>query len=131
MSPDFLILGEAVEVGSALEAVRDSDVAPEALVTIYVADQAGQLVGTVLVVRLLKAPANATLGVVAERDPVVVRADADIHEIVRKMSDFNLSTTPVVDASNVMLGVITVDDVLEMLLPTGWRRDFGMTAAEE
>jgi len=62
---------------------------------------------------------------------VTVRADADIHAIVRKMSDFNLSSAPVVDEDHRMLGVITVDDVLELLLPTGWRRDFGMTAAEE
>jgi Mg/Co/Ni transporter MgtE len=47
------------------------------------------------------------------------------------MSDFNLSTAPVVDEDHRMIGVVTVDDVLELLLPTGWRRDFGMTTAEE
>ena len=49
----------------------------------------------------------------------------------RKMSDFNLTVAPVMDEHHRMIGVITVDDVLEMLLPTGWRRDFGMTAGEE
>ena len=63
--------------------------------------------------------------------PPHVHADWDIHAVVRKMSDFNLTVAPVMDDDHLMIGVITVDDVLEMLLPTGWRRDFGMTAAEE
>jgi Mg/Co/Ni transporter MgtE len=51
--------------------------------------------------------------------------------LVRKMADFNLSAAPVVDPERHMLGVVTVDDVLEHMLPTGWRRDFGMTTADE
>jgi Mg/Co/Ni transporter MgtE len=47
------------------------------------------------------------------------------------MSDFNLTVAPVMDEQHLMIGVITVDDVLEQLLPTGWRRDYGMAAAEE
>ncbi len=53
-----------------------------------------------------------------------------MHAILRKMSDFNLSSLPVVDDATRLVGVVTVDDVLELLLPTGWRRDFGMTAAD-
>jgi len=127
----FLSLAATTLVSEALDAVRTSDVASEALVTIYVSDAEGRLTGTALVVRLLKAAPSAALGDVAEPDPVTVRADADLHAIVRKMSDFNLSTTPVVDAEHRMIGVITVDDVLELLLPTGWRKDFGMTTADE
>jgi Mg/Co/Ni transporter MgtE len=47
------------------------------------------------------------------------------------MSDYDLSSVPVVDDEQRLIGVITVDDVLELLLPTGWRRDYGMTSAEE
>ena len=62
---------------------------------------------------------------------MTVRADADLHSIVRKMSDFNLSAAAVIDDDHRMIGVVTVDDVIELLLPSGWRRDFGMTAADE
>jgi Mg/Co/Ni transporter MgtE len=82
-------------------------------------------------VRLLKSPSAARIGEVADVDPVAVRADADLHAIVRKMSDFNLVAAPVIDADHRMIGVVTVDDVLELLLPSGWRRDFGMTTADE
>jgi Mg/Co/Ni transporter MgtE len=48
------------------------------------------------------------------------------------MSDFNLTVAPVMDTEHQhILGVVTVDDVLEMLIPSGWRRDAGMTAREE
>jgi CBS domain-containing protein/sporulation protein YlmC with PRC-barrel domain len=130
MSPDFLALPASTPVEEALGAVRRSDIAPEALVTVYVVDDDGSLVGYVPLVSLLKARPAALLGQVARPDPVTVRVDADQHAIVRKMSDFNLSSLPVVDRDGHLVGVVTVDDVIELLLPTGWRRDFGMTAAD-
>ncbi len=46
------------------------------------------------------------------------------------MTDFNLAVAPVLDDDGTMLGQITVDDVLELLLPTGWRRQYGMASNE-
>ena len=131
MSPDFLALDSATRVADALEAVRKSTVAPEALGTIYAVDSHGHLAGSASVVRLLKADPSARLIDVAESDPVTLRADSDLHAIVRTMSDFNLSSAPVVDDEGRIIGVITVDDVLELRLPTGGRRDFGMTSASQ
>jgi Mg/Co/Ni transporter MgtE len=69
---------------------------------------------------------------VVEADPVHVHTDWDLGGIVRIMSDFNLIVVPVVDPEHrEILGVVTVDDVLELLLPTGFRRDFGRTAPED
>ena len=131
MSPEFLALAGDTVVSEALEEIRRSPVAPEALGTIYTTDEHGRLTGTASVVRLLKSPSAARIGEVADLDPAVVRPDADLHAIVRKMSDFNLAAAPVIDSDHKMIGVVTVDDVLELLLPTGWRRDHGMTAADE
>ncbi|HLN04777.1 MAG TPA: CBS domain-containing protein [Acidimicrobiales bacterium] len=131
MSPEFLALPGDTTVSDALEEIRRSPVAPEALATIYVTDGDGRLTGTASVVRLLKSPSAARIGEVADLDPVAVRPDADLHAIVRRMSDFNLAAAPVIDNDHRMIGVVTVDDVLELLLPTGWRRDFGMTTADE
>jgi CBS domain-containing protein/sporulation protein YlmC with PRC-barrel domain len=131
MSPEFLALPGDTVVSDALEEIRRSPVAPEALSIIYTMDEDGRLTGTASVVRLVKSPPTARIGEVADVDPVAVRADADLHAIVRKMSDFNLAAAPVIDDQHRMIGVVTVDDVLELLLPTGWRRDFGMTAADE
>jgi Mg/Co/Ni transporter MgtE len=52
--------------------------------------------------------------------------DTDFEEVARLMTDFNLLTAPVVDEQGQMIGVVTVDDVLEVMLPKGWRRRFGL-----
>jgi len=130
MSPDFLALPSTTHVEEVLDAVRRAEIAPEALVTVYSLTEGGVLAGSAPLVELLKAHPAALLGQVAHGDPVSVRVDADQHAILRKMSDFNLSSLPVVDDASRLVGVVTVDDVLELLLPTGWRRDFGMTAAD-
>ena len=56
--------------------------------------------------------------------------EADFEEIARLMADYNLIAAPVVDAEERMIGVVTVDDVLEVMLPKGWRRRFGLLGEE-
>jgi Mg/Co/Ni transporter MgtE len=84
----------------------------------------------VSIVRLLKSSTSARLRDVGEPDPITFRADADLHEIGRKMSDFDLAATPVVDTDQRMIGVVTVDDVLELLLPAGARRELGLASGD-
>jgi hypothetical protein len=131
MSPDFLCLGETVPVSDVLDAIRASQAPPESLAVVFSCDAVGQVTGAASVVSLVRASPTAILGSVVRPDPPHVHADWDIHGIVRKMSDFNLTVAPVMDEHHLMIGVITVDDVLEQLLPTGWRRDYGMATAEE
>jgi sporulation protein YlmC with PRC-barrel domain len=131
MSPDFLCLAQTVSVSDTLDAIRTSPTPPEALAVVFSCDDVGQVTGTATVVSLIRAAPAAPLGSVVRPDPPHVHADWDVHSVVRKMSDFNLTVAPVMDDDHLMVGVVTVDDVLEQLLPTGWRRDFGMTAAEE
>jgi CBS domain-containing protein len=130
MNPDFVSVPETASVAQALEAVRSSKSPPEASGVVFVTGEGGRLLGTALVVELLRAPAEATVADVMRPEPASLEPDADIHEVVRKMSDYNLTVAPVVDAEGRMLGQITVDDVLEMLLPSGWRRQYGMAAPE-
>jgi len=57
-----------------------------------------------------------------DSDPVRVSADADLTDIALLMADFNLYSIPVVDDQDRVLGVVTVDDVLEATIPEDWRR---------
>ncbi|HLI55260.1 MAG TPA: CBS domain-containing protein [Acidimicrobiales bacterium] len=127
MNPDFVAVAASSSVEEALAEVKRSRVAPEAAGVVLVTDDAGHLTGSVLAVELLRANAAATVGSVAHPDPVAVTPDADVHEVSRAMSDYNLAILPVVDEQRTVLGLISVDDVLELLLPEGWRRQYGMT----
>ncbi|HEV3071089.1 MAG TPA: CBS domain-containing protein [Solirubrobacteraceae bacterium] len=128
MSPDFIALGEDDSVEHALERVRRSDIGPATLTTIYLHDSAQRLCGSVPIVGLIRARPQALLGEIAEHEPVYVQTGADLPEVARMMTDYNLLTLPVVQEDQHIVGVITVDDVLELTLPPGWRRRFGLVS---
>ncbi len=126
MSPDFIILAESETAATALERVRSSEIAPETLTTILVSDAEGKLSGSLAVVTVLRADAQAPLASLAEHEPVSVHTDADLPEVARTMTDYNLVMLAVVDEQERVVGVVTVNDVLELTLPSGWRRRFGL-----
>jgi hypothetical protein len=131
MSPDFVCLPSTCTVSEALDAIRRSTAPHEAIHVVFVSDAGGGVIGSASAVRLIQADPTASLESVMVPDPPHVHADWDLGATVRKMSDFNLTVAPVMDADHgKILGVVTVDDVLELLLPSGWRRDFGTTAPE-
>jgi CBS domain-containing protein len=123
MGVDYLALPDDVAVSDALDAVRRSGMLqPEALTSIHAVDQQGRLQGVARLVSLLQADLGARLGEVSDADPVRVGADTDVVDVAVLMSDYNLITIPVVDDHRHMIGIITVDDVLEATLPEDWRR---------
>lgn len=126
MSPDCIVLAEAQPVYVALEGVRSSEITPTTLTTVYLHDNEGKLSGSALIVTLLRSDANTLLSEIAEHEPVSVHTDADLPEVARTMTDYNLVMLPVVDEDERIVGVVTVDDVLELTLPAGWRRRFGL-----
>jgi CBS domain-containing protein len=128
MSPDFIGLAPGDSVERAIERVRSSDLAPGTLTTVYLIDAGGGLSGSVAVVGLLRAERQGALENVAEHEPVSVKTGADLPEVARTMTDYNLLMLPVLDEDDRVVGVITVDDVLELMLPTGWRRRFGVAS---
>ncbi len=128
MSPEVIVVQETDKVADALAAVRRSDLAPGTLTNVYLRDSEGRLSGSVDVVALLRAQPEAGLHEVAEHEPVSVATDADLPEVARTMADYNLVMLAVVDADDRIVGVITVDDVLEQTLPSGWRRRFGVAS---
>jgi Mg/Co/Ni transporter MgtE len=126
MSPELIALDEDSSAADALARVRVSDIGPQMLTTVYVLDASGALTGSAAIVGLLRCDPAARLADVAEREPESVHTDADLPEVARTMTDYNLVMLPVVDEEQRVVGVITVDDVLELTLPAGWRRRFGL-----
>jgi CBS domain-containing protein len=126
MSPEFIGLAPDEPVSAAVEKVRASDLAAGTLTTVYLIDANGALSGSAFVVTLLRSDPGLRLEEVAEREPVSVGTDADLPEVARMMTDYNLVMLPVLDGEGRMVGVVTVDDVLELTLPSGWRRRFGL-----
>ncbi len=125
MSPDFICVYVQATVQEALERVRQSAAPPETLEVVFVMNTTQRVRGAIALADLVRAEPEAVLGEIAPI-PRVVRLDADLEEVARTMTDFDLTVVGVVDDDQRLHGVVTVDDVLELVLPRGWRRTFNL-----
>ncbi len=126
MSPDFVLLSGSTSAGDALRAVQRSTIAPELLTGVFVRSPDGAPTGSVPVAALVRADPNRRLQDEIRHEVPCLTPDASFEEVARLMADYNLIAIPVVDEDRQMVGVVTVDDVLEAMLPRGWRRRFGL-----
>lgn len=132
MNPDFVSVPSSATVAEALDAIRTSSVPAESLHAVFVLDNQGQPIGAASIAPLVRARTSELALSVAKTQMQHVHPQWDLHQVSRKMSDFNLTVLPVLDNEHSkMIGVVTVDDLLEELLPQGWRAEFGMGAVEE
>jgi CBS domain-containing protein len=123
MNVDIVSCGLAATNGEALGVIAAArDLQPEALLKMHVLDEEKRLVGVMSVIALLQAEPAESITALMDSDPVRVTADADLTDIALLMADYNLYTIPVVDDEDHVLGVVTVDDVLEATIPEDWRR---------
>jgi len=130
MTTEAIVLDEYATVGQALELVRTGAAASTALGSVCVIDAEQRLRGLVTLIELVQSPAEAELGSLAISGPIRVAPDADVEEVARLMADFNVTAVPVIDEEQRVMGIVTVDDVLEVALPKRWRRRFGLLGAE-
>ena len=123
MGVDYLSVPVATTVADVIRAVgAATPMQPEALVVAYCHDEQQRLAGAVSLVALLQNDPSSTMAVVADRRPVHVHPDADLPEITQAMADYNLLVLPVLDSDDHLIGVVTIDDVLEATIPGEWRR---------
>jgi len=115
MNPDFVALNRNTLVRDALQHLRTSDYPDELLLTIYALDDAQRLRGQVKLTSLVKSSEDVSIGRLAERVPYVSAYDP-AEEAAKIMADYDLLAIPVVDNFGRLLGVITVDDMVDVIL---------------
>jgi CBS domain-containing protein/sporulation protein YlmC with PRC-barrel domain len=126
MNPDFGALPVGATVGECLAKVRASELEPQQLLTLWVIDDDGHLVGAVLASELIRAPQEAAVTTLIEAAIPTVSPDTDLPEVAVVMTDYNLMAIPVIDEGGKPIGIVSVDDVLEQVLPVDWRRRVGV-----
>jgi CBS domain-containing protein len=129
MSPEFICVYADATREEALERVERSSLRAEYLSWVYGMNTHRRLRGGIALPDLMRAPAGERLWNVL-RPVQTIRAGADIEEVARLMTDFDLTVVPVVDEEDRIVGIVTVDDVLELVLPEGWRRRFGVLGSD-
>jgi len=88
----------------------------ETVQSLYAVDDAGRLVGYVALRKLFPAPPDRKIADLMERRLLTVRADASQEEVARLVSKYDVHAIPVIDADNKLLGIVTVDDVIDILI---------------
>lgn len=128
MTTEPIVMSADYSVADALASIRQQEISPALASQIFIARQpletpTGRFIGTVHYQRLLREPPSTLLGSIVDTDSRGVRPDASLHEVSSHLASYNMLSLPVVDANDRLLGAITVDDVLDHLLPENWRND--------
>ncbi len=114
MNPNVFALNEDITVGEAITEIQTSrDV--EMVFYLYVVDERRHLVGVVSLRRLLLVSPETPLKRIMTADLISARVDMDQEEVARQVAAYNLLAIPVVDAENKLVGIITVDDVIDVI----------------
>jgi Mg/Co/Ni transporter MgtE len=121
MSPDYVWVTRGVTAAMAIEAVRTDDKTPHQLLTIvFVTEHEGRFLGSVSIVDLLRADPSRK---VEEMELVTssVGTGTDFADVTLMMADYNLTALAVTDSTGSLIGAISVDDLMEALVPEDWR----------
>ena len=130
MTTDPVILDIDSTVADALAAIRRKELAPALASQVFVCrapleTPTGRLIGVVHLQQLLREPPALNLGLIVDATETALSPEAGLNEVVKNLANYNLIALPVVDEHNRLLGAVTVDDVLDHLLPENWRNRDG------
>jgi len=115
MTLEFIALKENMTIGQALERIRSLANASEMIYYLYVTDQARRLTGIVSLRELVTSQPEQTIGEVMTRDVIFVNTDTHQEEVARLIQRYDFLAVPVVDRQQLLVGIVTVDDVIDIL----------------
>ncbi len=126
MTTEPVILPPDATVADALAHVRNSELSPSLAALVYVVrpplePPTGRLLGVAHIQRLLREPPSTMVGHVLDSDIEPLRPTSSLEDCARHLATYNLVAAPVVDEDGRLVGAVTVDDLLDHLLPQNWR----------
>jgi magnesium transporter len=115
MTPDFFAVDEEMTISEAVSALQKRSEEFEMVFYLYVVDKRDHLVGVVSLRKLLTTPPSTQLKRIMVPEVINVNTGADQEEVARLVSEYNLLAIPVVDDEDKLVGIVTVDDVIDVL----------------
>jgi magnesium transporter len=122
MTTDFVALPVGYTAGAALAWIRAERPEPHAMTYLYITRDDGRLVGVASLRDLVLAEPARQVAEFMEDDVVHIAADVDEEEVGRIMTKYDLLAIPVVDAERRVVGIVTLDDALDAVLPADWKQ---------
>jgi len=115
MQTDLIAVPPFWSVGQTIDFMRVAEDLPDRFYEVFVVDPAYHLIGSVALNRLLRSKRPVTIESITDRDIHPIQAEADQEEVARQFERYNLTSAPVVDQDKRLVGVITADDVVEVV----------------
>jgi magnesium transporter len=124
MSTEYTTIPRGLTVGQALEHVRKSSAASddETMYYVYIVDEQNKLTGVATLRDLVLAPPDSPVASLREDHPVTVDLLTPQTEVARVVAKYNLLAVPVVDPEGIFHGIVTVDDAIDAIIPTAWKK---------
>lgn len=124
MTTEFVTLPRDLTVGEALARLREMAETPNMIYYLYVVEgeQSWKLLGVIALRSLILSDPSLPLAEVMRTELQVAHADDNADDVAQKIAEYNLLALPVVDEIGDILGIVTVDDAIELLLPKDWRQ---------
>ncbi len=126
MTPEPVILGPDATIADALAHVRNPELTPALAALVYVCRPpleapTGRLLGVAHIQRLLREPPSTLVAGALDDSMEWLRPEASIDEVAAHLATYNLVAAPVIDENGRLIGAVTVDDLLDHMLPANWR----------
>jgi magnesium transporter len=115
MTTDYVTLPPHITVREALERLRHEAPDRETIYYCYVVDHKRRLIGFVSLKRLILSRRSAVIEAIMQRDVIFARVDEDQESVARQIDKYDLIAIPIVDASDMLVGIITHDDAMDIL----------------
>ena len=122
MTTEFVAVPEHLTAAETIDMLRQLEPNAETIYYVYVTDDDGRLVGVLSLRDLIVAAPDTQIGHVMIKEPVAVGVLADQDEVAEVVAHYNLLAVPVIDEDGRLAGIVTVDDALDTVLPTAWKR---------
>ena len=114
MQTDLVSVGKDWDVGKTIDYLREEEELPEEFLDVFVVDEKGQPIGVISLSRILRSPRPTLMREICDETQVIVPAEMMQEEVALLFEKYDLTTAGVVDDAGKLLGMITVDDVMEV-----------------
>jgi Mg/Co/Ni transporter MgtE len=122
MTTEFITFPQNLTVDETINKLREQAPDAETIYYLYVIDQEGRLVGALSLRRLIVSRPSTIISEIMIKDMITVQPDANQKNVADVISKYNLLAVPVVNPEGKLLGIVTVDDVMDFILPPIARR---------
>ena len=122
MTTEFVSVPATLTAAQTIDRLRELEPDAETIYYVYVTDDDGRLVGVLSLRDLIVAKPDVSISEVMIKEPVAVGVLADQDEVAQVVAHYNLLAVPVVDDEGRLAGIVTVDDAIDTVLPTAWKK---------